>query len=130
MDYGTSSNAAMSSGLFGLSLIQFFLFMALAVLVIVGWWKTFEKAGEPGWAAIVPLYNEYTLFKLAWGNGWLFLLLLIPVVNVVIQIIVTIKLGKAFGKSTLFILGLIFLAPFFTIALGFDDSTYLGPQTK
>ena len=55
-----------------------FLSLAIAVLGIIAMWKIFEKAGEPGWAAIIPFYNLYVLFKITWGNGWKFLLLLIP----------------------------------------------------
>jgi hypothetical protein len=45
--------------------------LAVAVLAIIGMWKVFEKAGEPGWAAIIPFYNSYVLFKITWGEGWM-----------------------------------------------------------
>ena len=53
------------------------LVVAYFVLKIVANWKIFEKAGQPGWASIVPFYSNYIEFNIYWGNGWLFL---IPVV--------------------------------------------------
>jgi len=104
--------------------------IALGVLAIVALWKIFEKAGEPGWAAIIPFYNAYVLFKITWGSGWMFLLMLIPVVNIVIAIIAMVKLAKAFGKSGGFAVGLIFLSVIFLSILAFDQSQYLGvPQS-
>jgi len=103
--------------------------LAIAVLSIVALWKIFEKAGEPGWAAIIPFYNLYVLFKITWGSGWKFLLLLIPIANIVIVIITLVKLAKAFGKSGGFAVGLIFLSVIFYCILAFDSSTYIGvPQ--
>ena len=100
--------------------------LALAVLGIVAMWKIFEKAGEPGWAAIIPFYNLYVLFKITWGNGWKFLFLLIPIANIVFAIITMVKLAKAFGKSGGFAVGLIFLSIIFYCILAFDQSQYLG----
>ena len=104
--------------------------LALAVLGIVAMWKIFEKAGEPGWAAIIPFYNLYVLFKITWGEGWKFLFLLIPVANIVFAIITMVKLAKAFGKGGGFAVGLIFLGPIFYCILAFGQSQYLGvPQS-
>ena len=107
-----------------------FLSLAFAVLAIVAMWKIFEKAGEPGWAAVVPVYNIYVLFKITWGSGWMFLLMLIPVANIVIYIITMVKLAKAFNRSGGFAVGLIFLSVIFYCILAFDTSTYVGvPQS-
>lgn len=100
--------------------------LAIAVLGIVAMWKVFEKAGEPGWAAIIPFYNLYVLFKITWGNGWKFLFLLIPVANIVFAIITMVKLAKAFGKSGGFAVGLIFLSVIFWCILAFGDAQYIG----
>ena len=100
--------------------------LALAVLGIVAMWKIFEKAGKPGWAAIIPFYNIYVLFEITWGNGWKFLFLLIPIANIVFAIITMVKLAKAFGKGGGFAVGLIFLSIIFYCILAFDQSQYLG----
>lgn len=102
------------------------LWLALMALGIAALWKIFEKAGEPGWAALIPFYNTYLLFKISWGNGWNFLLMLIPIANIVIMIITMVKLAKAFGKDGGFAVGLIFLALIFMCILGFDKSEYVG----
>ncbi|HWP22544.1 MAG TPA: DUF5684 domain-containing protein [Candidatus Cryosericum sp.] len=107
-----------------------FVGLAIAVLAIIGMWKIFEKAGEPGWAAIIPFYNAYVLFKITWGSGWMFLLLLIPIANIVIYIITMVKLARAFNRSGGFAVGLIFLSVIFYCILGFDTSAYVGvPQS-
>ena len=98
--------------------------LALGILNIVGMWKIFKKAGVPGWGAIVPIYNAYLLFKISLGNGWLFLLMLVPLVNVVVLIIVYAKLAAAFGKGVGYTLGLIFLTSSFTPILGLGSAEY------
>lgn len=101
----------------------------VTIICIIAMWKMFQKAGAPGWAAIVPFYNVYVLFKLTWGSGWKFLLLLIPVANIVISIMTVFKLAKAYGKGTGFGFGLLFLAPIFYCILGFGKAQYVGvPQ--
>ncbi len=104
--------------------------IAISILGIVAMWKIFEKAGEPGWAAIIPFYNVYVLFKITWGNGWKFLFLLIPIANIVFAIITMVKLAKAFGKGGGFAVGLIFLSIIFYYILAFGDAQYQGvPQS-
>ncbi|MBQ9530682.1 MAG: hypothetical protein IJR70_01275 [Eubacterium sp.] len=98
------------------------------VLSIVALWKIFQKAGEEGWKAIIPFYNMFTFVKIIDGNGIKFLLLIIPVVNIVYSIILDIRLARAFGKSGGFAVGLIFLGPIFELILAFDNSEYQGPQ--
>lgn len=102
--------------------------LIFAVISIIGLWKLFEKAGEPGWASIIPFMNVYKIFKISWGNGWIFLLLLIPVVNIAIYIIMCIKFSKSFGQGTGFAVGLIFLNVIFDLILAFGDYTYIGPN--
>ncbi len=105
-----------------------FLSFGISVLLIICYWKLFEKASEPGWACLVPFYNMYVMFKIAFGNGWKFLLLLIPIVNVVFAIMLPFKLAKAFGKSSGFGAGLLFLSFIFYPMLAFSDAKYVGPQ--
>ena len=98
------------------------------ILLIIANWMIFTKAGEPGWKSIIPLYNMYIQYKIAWENGWLFLLNIIPIVNIVISIVFEVKLAKAFGKSGTFAVGLIFLPNIFQLILGFGSARYIGPQ--
>lgn len=106
-----------------------FFWIALWVLSIIATWKMFEKADEPGWKSIIPLYNSYTLCRIAGRNGWWFLGLAVPFANIVILLIIAIDLAKHFGKSTVF--GVVALWLFSLIGyfiLGFGDAKYLGPK--
>lgn len=102
--------------------------LALMAILIAAKWKIFTKAGVPGWASLIPLYSTYKLFEIAWGKGIVFLLLLLPGVNVVIAIILWSKLAKSFGEGTVFSLGLIFLPAVFLLIMAFGDSEYIGPD--
>ncbi len=111
--------------------------LAIGIFGIIVMWKIFVKAGKPGWAAIVPFYNLYVLFEITWGNGWMFLLMLLSIIPVlgtiavfVILILTLVKLGKAFGKETGFIVGLVLLTFIFEAILAFDKSTYIGVPKK
>jgi hypothetical protein len=101
-------------------------YLVIAVLSIAGMWQVFNKAGRPGWAAIIPFYNTYTLCKTAGRPGWWLILFFIPIVNIITAIVVLWDLGKAFGKSEGFSIGLVLLSPIFICILGFGSSTYVG----
>ena len=102
-------------------------FLAILVLVIAGGWKMFEKAGKPGWAIIVPIYNVIVILEITGRPIWWILLYLIPIVGFIVAIIVTIDLAKSFGKDALFGVGLIFLGFIFIPILGFGSAKYQGP---
>ncbi len=102
------------------------LYLILIVLAIAGMWKTFVKAGQPGWAAIVPIYNMIVVLEIAGKPTWWLLLYFVPVANIIIPIIVSIAIAENFGKSTGFGIGLAFLSPIFYAILGFGDAQYTG----
>lgn len=110
----------------GMSVFGMILYVAFIALMLVAYWKIFVKAGEPGWAVIVPFYNVYVMYKIAFGNGWMFLLMFIPFVNLVVAIIALFKFSKAFGHGVGFGFGLLFLAPIFLLILAFGPSEYVG----
>jgi hypothetical protein len=101
--------------------------LAIMALYIAGMWKVFEKAGKPGWAAIVPFYNTWILMEVAGRPGWWFFLLFIPFVNIVIWIIVSLDVATSFGKSVWWGLGLIVFGYIFYLMLGFGSAQYVGP---
>ena len=103
--------------------------LALVVLVIVGVWKAFEKAGKPGWASLVPIYNAWVMLAIAGKPGWWLLLMLIPLVNVVVGIMVSIALAERFGKGAGFGVGLALLGFIFFPILGFGDAKYRAPSS-
>jgi hypothetical protein len=102
--------------------------LIFAILMIAALWKIFSKAGEPGWAAIIPIYNMYINLKIVDRPWWWLLLMLIPFVNFVIGLIVIFDTAKAFGKSMLFGLGMLILPFIFYLILGFGDAKYQGPM--
>ncbi len=144
-----TDNSTMPSGV-GIFAAGYGIFLlAIAVVLIAALWKVFEKAGEQGWKALIPVYSSYMLYKIAWDAKafWIVMVLgllsgflgLIPLLGMVlgfiggllaglIEIFCCIKLAKAFGHSGWFAAGLIFLSPIFILILGFDQSEYIGPQ--
>jgi hypothetical protein len=99
----------------------------IVIIEIIGLWKIFIKAGKPGWASIIPIYNVIVLLEIIGKPLWWFLLLLIPCANIVFLVIIINRLSKSFGQGVGFTLGLIFLGFIFYPLLGFGDYTYLGP---
>jgi hypothetical protein len=97
--------------------------LALLFYIVVGW-KIFVKAGKPGWASLIPIYNYVVLLEIAGRPLWWLLLMFIPLVNLVIGIVLVFDVARKFGKGVLFGLGLIFLWFLFTPILAFDDSRY------
>jgi len=108
--------------LFGLVVGVFALICA--VIVIAAMWKLFNKAGKPGWAAIIPIYNIIVLLEIIEKPLWWIVLMFIPFVNFVIAIIVNIELAKKFGKDIVFAIGLILLPIVFLPILGFGSAQY------
>ncbi len=100
-------------------------YIAIIVFVIAGFWKVFEKAGEPGWAAIIPIYNYYIMTKIGGKPGWWVILMLIPIVNIVILIMLCMEIAQRFGKSSGFGVGMALLSPIFWPILGFGDAQYM-----
>ncbi len=113
----------------GMGMGMALLYLAFAVVAIVALWKTFEKAGKPGWGAIIPIYNLYLLVKVAGRPGWWLLLYLIPLVNLVVHIVISLDIAKAFGKSSAFgIIGLWLFSFIGFLILGFGDAKYTAPK--
>lgn len=102
--------------------------LVLLVVSVVALWKLFTKAGQPGWAAIIPFYNFYVLLRIAGRPGWWLILGLIPLVNVIVSLVVSIDLARSFGRSTVFgVLGLWLFSIIGLLILGFGSSRYVGP---
>jgi hypothetical protein len=109
-------------------LIALLIWLGVIVLVFAGFWKTFAKAGQPGWAAIIPIYNLYVLCKIVGRPWWWLVLCFIPIVCLVITILLWLDLAKSFGQGVLFAIGLILLSPIFICILGFGSAQYQGPS--
>jgi uncharacterized membrane protein YhaH (DUF805 family) len=118
MNSAAQQGGSMIGGLVGL---------AILVFLIAAMWKVFTKAGKAGWLILIPIVNVYQLLKIAGRPGWWLILFLIPLVNLIISILVSMDIAKSFGKGAGFGLGLAFLGPIFYPILGFGSATYKGP---
>ena len=101
--------------------------LAVCVLMIASMWVVFTKANEPGWAAIIPIYNIIVLLKIAGKPMWFIVLFLIPIVSLIAAILVYVSLAKSFGKSAGYGIGMILLPFIFFPMLAFGDAKYQGP---
>lgn len=121
--YTTTTTGADAGG----GVVGNLLLLTLIVLLLASMWKMFTKAGRPGWAAIVPIYNYIVLLQIVGRPVWWLVLLLIPFVNIVFAIIVTHDISKAYGRGVGMTLLQIFL-PFIAYPiLGFGKDQYVGP---
>lgn len=110
--------------------VMVIIWLAIIVGIIAGMWKVFVKAGHPGWACIVPIYNVYIMILIAGRPVWWIVLLLIPFVSLVVLIVVSIDIAKRFGKTPGYGVGLALLGFIFYPMLGFSDATYDGSGTQ
>ncbi len=104
--------------------VMMIVWLAVIVVMIAAMWKVFVKAGEPGWAAIVPIYNIIVLLKIAGKPAWWVILFFIPFVNFIMAIIMSLAIAKNFGKGAGFGIGLAFLSPIFYPMLAWGDARY------
>lgn len=108
----------------GVGTVVAFLYIAIIVLTVVAWWKVFEKANQPGWGAIIPIYNVILLLKIAGKPLWWLVLMLIPIISIIPGIMIPMSIARNFGKSGMFGVGLIFLPFIFYPILAFGDAEY------
>ncbi len=108
------------------NLVVFLIFyFVLLIFMIATLWKVFEKAGEPGWVALIPIYNAYKMTTSVAGKEPLwFFLLFIPLVGIVIAIMQTFAIAEKFGKSGGFAVGMLFLPFIFYPILAFGDAVH------
>jgi type IV secretory pathway TrbD component len=121
----STETVSVAAGIF--SMIMMLVWLAVVVIIVASMWIVFTKAGRPGWAAIIPIYNGIVLLEIIGRPLWWILLFLIPCVNFVLAIIVSIDLAKSFGKDALFGIGLWLLGFIFFPILAFGDAKYQGP---
>lgn len=98
MDQYAAADAV--AGLAGVSMVSSLIALALSILLIVALWKVYKKAGEHGWACIVPFYNGFCFYRMAWGNGWMFLVPLISSVVIAIACVIM-MLGIIVGNPVM-----------------------------
>lgn len=114
----------------GLGFLGTILYIVVIVFFIYCMWRIFAKAGKPGWAAIIPIYNVLVEFEIVGRPWWWLWLMFVPGVNIAIGIIVLLDLAKVFGKSSGFGVGLILLPFIFIPVLALGDAKYQGPIAR
>ncbi|MCR4315782.1 MAG: DUF5684 domain-containing protein [Planctomycetes bacterium] len=120
IDEGTMAVAGASAMLFML------VYLAIVVVAIAGMWKVFSKAGQPGWASIVPIYNLYVMSQIGGKEIIWFILCFVPIVNIAAIFVLNIGIAESFGKSTGYGVGLALLPFIFYPMLGFSGAEYLA----
>lgn len=99
----------------------------VSAIVIISYWKIFEKAGKPGWASLIPFYNIIVLLEIVGKPTWWIILIIFPCTSFIFAIWVTNLLSKSFGQSEGFTIGLLLLGVVFYPILGFGNYKYIGP---
>lgn len=107
-----------------------FVYLIIFVIIVAGMWKIFEKAGKPGWAAIIPIYNVIVLLEVVGKPVWWIILMFIPFVNLIIIILVYHQLSLSFGQGIGMTI-LLILFPFVAFpVLGFGSAKYSGAASS
>ena len=107
--------------------------LAVMVFMIISWWIVLKKAGQPGWAILIPIYNFLVILRVA-GKPWWWvfalLLAIIPIVGAILLLVVMILvfhgISTKFGKGAGFTVGLVLLSIVFIPILAFGDAKYSG----
>lgn len=123
MTYGYYNVSAESASV---SPVVWVVYAIIMIVELAALWKLFVKAGKPGWAVLIPIYNVLVMIEIAKKEWWYILLLLIPFVNFVVSIMITVAFVKAYGKDNAFAVLTIFFAPIMYPILAFGDSQYQG----
>ena len=127
--YGVSTTSGLTGALAAMGLFFWILSMALSILMIVSLWKIFKKAGKPGWASIIPIYNIYIMCEIAEKEWWYVLLSCVPFANIYAMIVLYNGMAKRFGKSGGFVAGMILLPVIFFPMLAFGkDAAIVNNQ--
>jgi hypothetical protein len=115
---------AMGAAAAGVGIVAVAIYAVILLFYVIVMWKVYTKGGQPGIASIIPIWNIIALCQMAGKPGWWFILLCIPVVNLVIAIMLLIALAENFGKGTGFAIGLLLLGPIFFPILAFGSAQY------
>jgi len=104
--------------------VAMIIWLAFIVLMIVSVWKVFTKAGKPGWASIIPIYNVVVMLEIAGKPIWWIILFFIPIANLVVGILMLAGIAKNFGRGVGTVIGLILLPIVFWPILAFGSAEY------
>ena len=129
-DLQKALETAAANGEQGPGVVPILIAIVIGAVMIAAMWKVFTKAGKPGWAAIVPIYNIIVLLQIAGKPVWWIILFFIPIVSLIIAILTYVALAERFGKGGGFAVGLVLLGPIFFPILGFGSAQYRPALAK
>jgi hypothetical protein len=126
---------AVAAGIMAFFAAFFLVFVAIGLVTLIGMWKVFAKAGQPGWAVLVPIYNIIVLLRVA-GLPWYWIfapfVAIIPILGWIAYIVWIVwvhhRISTRFGQGVGFTIGLTLLSPIFFLILGFGSSKYVAEQ--
>ena len=129
------NDAAVATGILAILAGFAVILFAIYIICVIGLWKVFAKAGQPGWAALIPIYNIIVLLRIA-GLPWYWVfapfVAIIPILGWIAYLVWIVwvhhRISTRFGQGVGFTIGLTLLGPIFWLILGFGDSKYLGEQ--
>ena len=110
-----------------LALFMFIVMLPFTILILVGWWKVFGKAGIPRVLAIIPIINGFYLSKAGGRPAWWGILLFIPIIGIFINIIICIGIAERFKRGGGTVVGLVLLPFIFYPILGFGSAQWTAP---
>ena len=131
-----NEQAAIAAGVAAFIGAFFLVFVVIGIVTLIGMWKAFAKAGQPGWAVLVPIYNIIVLLRVA-GLPWYWVfapfVAIIPILGWIAYIVWIVwvhhRISTRFGQGVGYTIGLTLLGPIFWLILGFGSSKYVGEQT-
>ncbi len=110
-----------------ISPLVYVVYFAFLGLMIASGWQLFTKAGKPGWAVLIPVYNLVVLLEIVGKPVWWILLMFFPLVNLIVTVWIANLLARSFGETELYTIGMIFLPFIFYPLLAFGGCRYQGP---
>ena len=130
-----NQEAAIAAGVMAFLAAFAMAFIVIGIVCLIGMWKVLEKAGQPGWAVLIPIYNVIVLLRVA-GLAWYWvfapLVAIIPILGWIAYIVWIVwvhhRISTRFGQGVGFTIGLTLLGPIFWLILGFGSAKYVGEQ--
>lgn len=133
-EYSVSSSGvsdAAAGAVISLLIIVYFIIFVITIIGVISLWKLFTKAGKPGWASIVPIYNYVVFLEVIGRPIWWLVLTFVPILQFWISIVMVLDFAKAYGKSAGYAVGMILLPVIFLPMLAFSkDTVYVGPVAE
>lgn len=133
-DYSTPTYTTTSSDLGAVAvviwLIVILVMLAVGIFMAIAMWRIFTKAGKPGWASLVPIYNMVVMMQIVGRPEWQVVLMFLPFAHIYISIVLPLDLAKSFGKTAGFGVLMLFFPAIMYPILAFGSSRYVGPAAQ